>query len=136
MSICADGAIERRCAAQRQTVLWFSDMSKPITYINLLVAAIALTKPDAAAPVSTPASAGSPTMRVGAATAEMEADDSMVIGGGIGPGKLTGQEGKLQATAVVLSGNTKLCLVGVDVLMMNRDLLDEAARRIEKECRI
>ena len=80
--------------------------------------------------------ARAPTLRIGAATAEIEADDSMVIGGGIGPGKLVGQEGKLQATAIVLSGNTKLCLVGVDVLMMNRDLLDEAARRIENECRI
>ncbi len=101
------------------------------TFIIQFVAAVHYSASSAVNTESRP-----PTPRIGAATAEIEADDSMVIGGGIGPGKLVGQEGKLQATAIVLSGNTKLCLVGVDVLMMNRDLLDEAARRIEKECRI
>jgi hypothetical protein len=66
----------------------------------------------------------------------MQADDSMVIAGSIAPGRLAGQEGKLQATAIVIEGNTKLCLVAVDVLMMNRDYLDQAARRIEQECGI
>lgn len=76
-------------------------------------------------------------LRVSTATAEMQADDAMVVGGGIGPGKLTGQEGMLQATAIVLDdGRMKLCLVACDVLMMNRDLLDEAARRIERDCGI
>jgi hypothetical protein len=74
--------------------------------------------------------------RVGAAAVEMAAGDSMVIGGGIGPGKVAGQVGKLQATALVIAGSAKLCLVACDVLMMNRDYLDEAARRIQQECGI
>lgn len=69
--------------------------------------------------------------RVGAASREMVADDSMVIGGGIGPGYAQGQEGKLLATALVIRGETKLCLVAADILMMHRDYLDEAAREIE-----
>ena len=40
--------------------------------------------------------------RVGAAAVELEADDDMVIGGGILPGKVKGQEGKLRAVAVVV----------------------------------
>ncbi|MBX3420891.1 MAG: hypothetical protein KF752_04965 [Pirellulaceae bacterium] len=74
--------------------------------------------------------------RVGSATAAMQADDDMVIGGGIGPGKVQGQEGKLQATAIVIHGQTKLCLVGVDILMMDRDYMDQAARGIEATCDI
>ncbi len=74
--------------------------------------------------------------RVGSATSEMIADDSMIIGGGIGPGRTTGQEGKLQATATVILGDSKLCIVGVDILMMNRDYMDQAAKGIEKACGI
>ncbi len=75
-------------------------------------------------------------LQVASATAEMQADDAMVIGGGIGPGRVQGQEGRLQATAVVIQGNTRLCLVAVDVLMFGRDDLDQAAHRIEQECGI
>ncbi len=72
-------------------------------------------------------------VRVGAAAAEIEADDSMVIGGGIGPGGATGQEGKLRAAAVVIEGKPDtVALVACDILMMKRDVFDEAARRIEK----
>lgn len=74
--------------------------------------------------------------RVGSATSEMIADDSMVIGGGIGPGITAGQEGKLQATATVIHGDSKLCIVGVDILMMHREFLDEAAKGIEEACGI
>jgi hypothetical protein len=74
--------------------------------------------------------------RVGAATREMVAEDSMVIGGGIGPGYAQGQEGKLQATALVIHGDQKLCLVAVDILMMHRDYMDQAAREIESKCGI
>ena len=102
--------------------------------ILICIAAYLLVSASLIGPI--PRKATGPTLRVGAAAVEIPAEDSMVIGGSIGPGKLTGQEGKLQATAIVLAGNTKLCLVGVDALMMNRDLLDEAARRIEKECGI
>lgn len=76
------------------------------------------------------------TWKVGAATSEMIADDSMVIGGGIGPGFAKGQEGKLQATAIVIQGEKTLCLVAVDILMMHRDYTDQAAKAIEKECGI
>ncbi|MDG3006829.1 hypothetical protein [Paludisphaera mucosa] len=86
----------------------------------------------AAALAGPPASAGD--LKVGAAAANIAADDAMVIGGGIGPGKATGQEGELRATAVVIEDpqGAKVALVELDVLMVERDVLDDAARRIEK----
>lgn len=68
-------------------------------------------------------------VRVGAAAVELEADDSMVIGGSILPYTVAGQEGKLRATAVVVEkpGGGKVALVACDVLMMARDLLDPVA---------
>ncbi len=91
-----------------------------------LASALALTLADAAA------TAGD--LKVGAAAANLKADDSLVIGGGIGPGKATGQEGELRATAIVIedSEGGKVALVECDVLMIERDILDDAARRIEK----
>lgn len=78
-----------------------------------------------------------PALRVGAADAEFEADDGMVIGGGILPGKATGQEGKLRAVAVVIEKpGSPVAIVACDVLMLNRDLLDPVAEQIEKECGI
>ncbi len=74
--------------------------------------------------------------KVGAATSEMLADDSMVIGGGIGPGFVQGQEGKLQATATVIQGDVSLCVVAVDVLMMHRDTMDQATHGIAQACGI
>ena len=58
----------------------------------------------------------------------------MVIGGGIGPGKANGQEGELRASALVVEDQHggKVALVACDVLMVNRDVLDRAARRIEQ----
>lgn len=82
------------------------------------------------------ANAGQPSWRVGAATCEMQAEDSMVIGGGIHGYNLQGQEGKLQATATVIHGNQRLCIVAVDILMMHRDYMDQAARGIETACNI
>lgn len=80
-----------------------------------------------------PSAAGD--LKAGAAAADFEADDSLVIGGGIGPGKATGQEGKLRAAALVVEDakGGKVVLVACDVLMINRDVLDRAARRIERE---
>jgi len=74
-------------------------------------------------------------LQVGAAAANFKADDSLVIGGGIGPGKATGQEGELRASAVVIQDpqGEKVALIECDVLMLNRDVLDDAARRIERE---
>jgi hypothetical protein len=74
-------------------------------------------------------------LKAGAAAARLTADDSMVIGGGIGPGKARGQEGELRAAALVVEDprGERACLVACDVLMVERDILDRAARRIEKE---
>ena len=79
------------------------------------------------------ASAGE--LKVGAAAVDLVADDAMVIGGGIGPHKVVGQEGKLRASAIVIEDpqGGKVALVACDVLMVNRDVLDRAARRIERE---
>lgn len=74
-------------------------------------------------------------LKVGAAFALLEGDDSLVIGGGIGPGKAVGQEGELRASALVLESpkGERAALIACDVLMVERDILDRAARRIEKE---
>src|SRR5438067_1047946 len=76
--------------------------------------------------------------RAGASAVAFEADDSLVIGGGILPYKAKGQEGELRASAVVVedSKGAKVCLVACDVLMIARDVLDRAAHRIEMETSI
>jgi hypothetical protein len=70
----------------------------------------------------------------GAAAVNLEADDSMVIAGGIGPGKATGQEGQLRVVAVVLEkpGSAKVAIVACDVLFVTRDFVDAALVQIEK----
>ena len=76
-------------------------------------------------------------LRVGASAVNLQADDAMVIAGGIGPGKAQGQEGELRATAIVLAeGGTKVAIVSCDVLMITRDLLDPVAAEIESRCGI
>jgi hypothetical protein len=75
-------------------------------------------------------------LRVGAAAVNIAADDAMVIGGGIGPGKATGQEGELRAVAIVLErpGTTpapKVALVACDVLFVQQDFVERALARIE-----
>jgi neutral ceramidase len=74
-------------------------------------------------------------LKVGASASRLVADDAMVIGGGIGPGKASGQEGELRATALVIEDprGARVALVACDVLMLNRDILDQAARQIERE---
>jgi len=73
-------------------------------------------------------------LRVGAGSAELEADDSMIIAGGIAPGKATGQEGKLRAVAVVLEKEPfgRLAIVACDILMITREWLDPVSEEIEK----
>ena len=77
-------------------------------------------------------------LKAGAAAANLVADDSLVIGGWIGPRKVVGQEGELRASAVVIQDpqGRKIALVECDVLMINRDVLDDAAHRIEREAGI
>ena len=72
-------------------------------------------------------------VRVGAAAVDLEADDSMVIAGGIGPGKATGQEGLLRAVAVVIEkpNSGKVAIVVCDVLFVTRDFIDPALKEIE-----
>jgi len=71
-------------------------------------------------------------LRVGAAAVEIEADDAMVIAGGITPGKAAGQEGKLRAVAtVVAKDGVRAAIVACDVLMMTRERLDPVIAEIE-----
>jgi hypothetical protein len=73
-------------------------------------------------------------LRVGAAAVPVEADDSMVVAGGIGPAKAVGQEGLLRATAVVIEKPpTKVAIVDCDALFVGGDLVDRALARIEKD---
>lgn len=74
--------------------------------------------------------------KVGTSSRELIAEDSMVIGGGTGPGYVSGQEGKLLASSLVIQGSTTLCIVAVDVLMIHRDHMDRAAKEIESRCGI
>jgi len=78
-------------------------------------------------------------VRVGAAAVNIAADDAMVIGGGIGPGKATGQEGELRAVATLVekpgagkSGSSKIGIVACDVLFVEKDFIDRALARVEK----
>ena len=77
-------------------------------------------------------------LRVGAAAAELEADDSMVIAGGIHPRFVKGQEGELRAVAIVIEkpARGRLAIVSCDVLMMTRDQLDPVLAEIESACGI
>jgi hypothetical protein len=81
------------------------------------------------------AAARAQELKVGAAAEPLSADDTMVIGGGIGPGKAKGQEGELRASAVAIEDarGGRVALIACDVLMIERDVLDRAARRIERE---
>lgn len=79
----------------------------------------------------------STTLRVGTSIAQLQADDNMVIAGGIGPRTVQGQEGELRASAIVLAdAHTKVAIVSCDVLMLTRDLLDPVATEIENKCGI
>ncbi len=71
--------------------------------------------------------------RMGAAAVRILADDSMVIGGGIFPSYKSGQEGELRASAIVLEKGNRVCIISCDVLMMQRDILDDVCLRIERE---
>lgn len=78
-----------------------------------------------------------PGLRVGAAAVPLEADDTMVIAGGIEPGRANGQEGKLRATAVVLElGTIRLAIVSLDILMIRREHLDPVVAEIERDLHI
>jgi hypothetical protein len=72
-------------------------------------------------------------LRVGVAAAELAADDSMIIAGGITAGKASGQEGKLRCLATVLEKDSvRLAIVACDVLMMTRSTLDPVIADIQR----
>jgi hypothetical protein len=114
----------------------------PLRVVASLLCAAAALAAAAAGSVRAEEAAPRSRVRVGAASAEIAADPQMVIGGGIHGGPLAEQEGKLRAVAVVLAPDeagakpdpkSKLAIVACDILMMRRDFLDAAARRIEAE---
>src|SRR5262245_24275638 len=63
--------------------------------VGLCIGTIDLSAADSAAKNTVSGSA----LHVGAAAVDLEADDSMIIAGGITPGKANGQEGRLRAVA-------------------------------------
>lgn len=72
-------------------------------------------------------------LRIGTGAAELAAEDTMVIAGGIGPGKASGQEGQLRAVTIALEQDTaKLAIVACDILMMTRQYLDPVVEQIER----
>ncbi len=72
-------------------------------------------------------------IKVASGVTDIKADDSMAIAGGILPGYAKGQEGKLRAsTVLVKKGEDEICIVSCDVLMAERDVLDDVEREIEK----
>lgn len=76
---------------------------------------------------------GTNNIRVAAAASEIVGDDSMAIGGGIFAGYVAGQEGKLRASAIVIEADIKVCIVSCDVLVLQRDILDDVCRKVEAE---
>jgi len=81
-----------------------------------------------------PVARAADTLRVAAAAVNLEADDSMVIAGGIGPGKAVGQEGQLRVTAVVIEKPSagKFVIGDVDVLFLTRDFMDRAFAEVQR----
>jgi hypothetical protein len=73
-------------------------------------------------------------IRVGAAAANVQADDSMYIAGGIGPALSKGQEGELRAVAIVVQkpNVATVAVVACDVLFTPRDIVDPALAEIER----
>jgi neutral ceramidase len=79
-----------------------------------------------------PTASASAELKVGAASVTLEADDSMVVAGGITAGRAQGEDGALRVVAVVLEhSSVKLALVACDVLMMTRQQLDPVGAQIE-----
>lgn len=72
-------------------------------------------------------------LRVGSAAVDLEADDSMIIAGGIEGGRAKGQEGKLRCVAVVIEkDDARVAIVACDVLMLTRRSLDPVMAEIQQ----
>ena len=76
------------------------------------------------------------TLRAAAATTEIVADNTMIIGGSILATTCGGQEAPLRASALLIEGDEPVCIVSCDVLGLTKDLADEAARAISEACQI
>jgi hypothetical protein len=123
---------------------WRHDGLRPISACLLSAVASAalfglcpkssIAQPTDAKGSSVQPSGSAAAIRVGAAAVDLAADDTMVIAGGIGPRRVTGQEGKLRAVAVVIEKppEGRLAIVACDVLFTPRDLVDPALEEIEK----
>lgn len=73
-------------------------------------------------------------LKIGASSAAIKAEDNMVIGGGIFPLYLSGQEGELRASAIIFQkDNTNICMVSCDVLMISKDILKDVCEEIKNE---
>ncbi len=81
---------------------------------------------------------GATGFKVGVASADFTSDDSMVIAGGIAPGKAQGQEGRLRAVAVVLeqAASGRFAIVACDCLFVTRAMVDATLAEIEQRCGI
>ena len=110
---------------------WFMEKVRVRTRWLLAIGIIAILQPAGGHCAEHPLATG---LQVGGAAVTLEADDSMIIAGGITAGKATGQEGKLRATAVVLEKQPfgKLAIIACDALMITRQHLDPVAAEIEK----
>ncbi len=77
-------------------------------------------------------------LRVGAAAANITADDKMQIAGAIGTQYYHGQEGQLRAVATVLqqSDSGKFAIVACDIIALTRAMTDRVALRIAESCGI
>jgi hypothetical protein len=72
-------------------------------------------------------------VKVGAGIAELKADYSMEIAGGIMPGKARGQDGKLRVVAVVLEKKSvKIALVACDIIAMTKQQFEPVLKEITK----
>jgi len=72
-------------------------------------------------------------LKVGAASAEIDYDRSMVIGGGILPRYASAREGELRASAVIIERDIKVCIVSCDVLALKKDFVDDVCLEIERK---
>jgi hypothetical protein len=77
-------------------------------------------------------------IRVGAAAVNLQADDSMIIAGGIGPRRVSGQEGELRVVAVVVEKPAvgRIAVVACDVLFTPRAIVDPALAAIQEATQI
>jgi neutral ceramidase len=109
----------------------------PIVLLFFVAGAIVPTLiPDRVSGEAEQRTSGRAKLQVGVAAVEMVGEDSMPVGGGIGPRYVKGLDAPLRATALVLKSDTTVCLISVDLVKLHRDVIDEVMRRIETSTHI